>query len=668
VELIDNGAFATNADGWKPQSGAIQLRTVNEGFPSPMALEVAFATAPQRSLSGAYQCIAVQAGTRYELRGQYRIPEGAPQGMATGVTGLLYAGTRCEGTYVGKAQAGPVVSVRNTWTPYQHVFDTSALGATGEGRLLVRLNAVRPANAQGTRVLWDTVSLSEVRERCGNCTIDSGETCDDGNSTAGDGCGATCRLEICGDGVRDAGEQCDDSNSVYGAEGDSCTPSCRTASACDECGKVQCAVEMSDCLGLEGAASAGPGMAKPRRLLCDRLQACVRETACAAIQRPDPTTSAVGVKNARIENCYCGSTGKECFAGGANGGCRAEIEAALETRDPVLILERLSGADPRYPVFAAARDLFVCELGRCGTDCNIPQVCGNGLVQDREYTGTFPIEGQQQQCRDEWTHTGRGCSFEECDDGNSVNGDGCDSICMVEACGNYQVQAGERCDDGNTDNGDGCSETCQPEYTCGNSSIEPPFEQCDPPRSGAGKICTTHEAEQHPAQCGCDSSCQLLVCGNGSVQAGEECDPPNGTRCGDDCKLIGLSPCEQCISTHPDLGPLNDMCLDDPKCLAVKECVLEAECFKPIASACYCGSAAEDLAACESPSFVPKGPCIQELRESLTVPGETVPNDELLRRFFAFEYPGGLGMSIVDEASRECDSQCFPSTNPPAGP
>src|SRR5690606_21301711 len=32
---------------------------------------------------------------------------------------------------------------------------------------------------------------------CGNDALEAGEECDDGNTTAGDGCSATCRTEAC---------------------------------------------------------------------------------------------------------------------------------------------------------------------------------------------------------------------------------------------------------------------------------------------------------------------------------------------------------------------------------------------------------------------------------------------------------------------------------------
>ena len=62
-----------------------------------------------------------------------------------------------------------------------------------------------------------------------------------------------------------------------------------------------------------------------------------------------------------------------------------------------------------------------------------------------------------------------------CNDGNSGNGDGCDSECRLECgftcrgavcttlCGDGLRSGGEGCDDGNTDNWDGCSRDCVPE-------------------------------------------------------------------------------------------------------------------------------------------------------------------------------------------------------------
>jgi cysteine-rich repeat protein len=68
---------------------------------------------------------------------------------------------------------------------------------------------------------------------CGNGVTETGEECDDGNTSAGDGCDATCHNEpppppppheaCCGDGVLDEGEECDDGNTT---NGDGCNSVC----------------------------------------------------------------------------------------------------------------------------------------------------------------------------------------------------------------------------------------------------------------------------------------------------------------------------------------------------------------------------------------------------------------------------------------------------------
>jgi len=62
---------------------------------------------------------------------------------------------------------------------------------------------------------------------CGNgfAEADWGEQCDDGNTTSGDGCSASCQVEYCGDAIAQTkmGEQCDDGNIV---NNDGCSSNC----------------------------------------------------------------------------------------------------------------------------------------------------------------------------------------------------------------------------------------------------------------------------------------------------------------------------------------------------------------------------------------------------------------------------------------------------------
>lgn len=76
---------------------------------------------------------------------------------------------------------------------------------------------------------------------------------------------------------------------------------------------------------------------------------------------------------------------------------------------------------------------------------------------------------------------------EQCDDGNGMNGDGCDNNCTVTACGNGALSPGEQCDDGNLVAGDCCSGACQFEMSgspCDDGAICTNSDACD----GAG-IC-----------------------------------------------------------------------------------------------------------------------------------------------------------------------------------
>jgi cysteine-rich repeat protein len=116
---------------------------------------------------------------------------------------------------------------------------------------------------------------------------------------------------------------------------------------------------------------------------------------------------------------------------------------------------------------------------------------------------------------------------EQCDDGNKVDGDGCDSNCTFPTCGNGIRTGAEQCDDGNTVAGDGCSPTCQLEGVCGDG-IKAPFEGCDDGNLTNGD--------------GCDSNCTPTGCGNGIVTAGEQCDDgaANGSDlcCSSSCQLV----------------------------------------------------------------------------------------------------------------------------------
>jgi cysteine-rich repeat protein len=67
---------------------------------------------------------------------------------------------------------------------------------------------------------------------------------------------------------------------------------------------------------------------------------------------------------------------------------------------------------------------------------------------------------------------------EECDDGNTVSGDGCSGICQLEVgCGNGVIEGNEECDDGNIVSGDCCSSICEIEIKIDGVTASPTDNQ-----------------------------------------------------------------------------------------------------------------------------------------------------------------------------------------------
>ncbi|MDH3685467.1 MAG: DUF4215 domain-containing protein, partial [Myxococcales bacterium] len=98
------------------------------------------------------------------------------------------------------------------------------------------------------------------------------------------------------------------------------------------------------------------------------------------------------------------------------------------------------------------------------------EVCGNGLEELGEACddgNTIDGDGCSSECFVDGPVCGDGIpeGAETCDDGNTIDGDGCSSECFVDGpvCGDGILEGAETCDDGNTTSGDGCDEVCASE-------------------------------------------------------------------------------------------------------------------------------------------------------------------------------------------------------------
>ncbi len=155
---------------------------------------------------------------------------------------------------------------------------------------------------------------------------------------------------------------------------------------------------------------------------------------------------------------------------------------------------------------------------------------------------------------------------EVCDDGNTLPGDGCTGICLLEPhyecpapgqpcvfvleCGNGIVEAGEVCDDGNKMDDDGCNATCEEQSA--NYICPVPGQPCEKVVfCGDGRINgeeTCEDGNTTPND-GCDADCNTetgWIC----PVPGQPCEP--GPRCGDSTLSVAID--EACDDGNLDNG------------------------------------------------------------------------------------------------------------------
>lgn len=185
----------------------------------------------------------------------------------------------------------------------------------------------------------------------------------------------------------------------------------------------------------------------------------------------------------------------------------------------------------------------------CRADCT-EELCGDHIKDPQEQCddGNFLLgDGCRVNCTVELCGDGIKDPQEQCDDGNFILGDGCRVNCTVELCGDGIKDPQEQCDDGNEDLGDGCRLNCTVE-SCGDGIIDAE-EECDDGNTSNGDSCP--------------NSCLRAVCGDGFLWGGvEQCDDHNlisGDGCDFNCTRTAcgngvVTSGEQCDDGNPDLG------------------------------------------------------------------------------------------------------------------
>ena len=322
---------------------------------------------------------------------------------------------------------------------------------------------------------------------CGNGVVDGTEQCDDGNAINGDGCDSNCTLTACGNGIQTGSEQCDDGN---GVNGDGCTPGCRL-----EPGEIEPNEDGTPQIGGSGTAGNDVNATAIANATANgAFDAANGEVHIRALLSPagdedvfEITNSTAFTQDVRFD------TWNLATSYGFGVACATSIDTVLRIYDatPTSLAfndDRNGSADRCAGMnfaLAAGGAIYVHVMaygdntlvGAPGYALQVrftAVICGDGAV------------GAGEQCDDANTVNGDGCDnnckttacgngiitgTETCDDGNAINGDGCDNNCTPTGCGNGVVSAGEVCDDGNTTSGDGCSATCQSEILV--TEVEP---------------------------------------------------------------------------------------------------------------------------------------------------------------------------------------------------
>lgn len=244
---------------------------------------------------------------------------------------------------------------------------------------------------------------------CGNGELDGAEECDDDNTESGDGCSANCLIERCGNGRVDVGEVCDDGNSD---DTDGCTAACEfTCDADADCD------DANPCTGTETCANPGTeasrcvaGEPPPDGEVCGTGRVC-RGGICADESCGDGEVTA-------SEQCDDGNTvaGDGCesdctWTCTSDGDCSDGNECnGVETcTDPSSYASRCVAGAPPTEGTVCDRDANPATRDICRTGMCFASTCGDGYTDG----GATPAE--------------------QCDDGNTMPGDGCSPTCELEA-------------------------------------------------------------------------------------------------------------------------------------------------------------------------------------------------------------------------------------------
>jgi len=443
--------------------------------------------------------------------------------------------------------------------------------------------------------LWHGSAAAAV---CGDGVLESPETCDDGDGSAGDGCSSSCVprpgwtcvanpasqgtptapdslcTSTCGDGVIAVGaETCDYGDALDGlggADSRGCDATCKVKygwTCAGPPGTVDhCVTTCGDgrrALGAEGCDDGNTEDLDGCSAACEREQGWICNNnpgSQGTPASPDTVCGYIcgdGEAAVGVETC---DTGDASALDGCDGNC--EVERGWVCPPPGNVCEPAACGDGVRALGGEACDDGDGDDGDgCSADCTVEPGWSCVFTAD-DVAADSTCSAQ---CGDGQLAVGA----EGCDDGGRADGDGCDAGCQVEpgwscagapgalsvcttSCGDGFIRSDEVCDDGNTEPLDGCAADCgaveggwacegEPSVcatTCGDGLIGADVEVCDDGNTDDGDGCAFDCAEVELGwSCGdppAEPSTCDPLCGDGRVRGVEGCDDGNNDD-GDGC-------------------------------------------------------------------------------------------------------------------------------------
>jgi cysteine-rich repeat protein len=324
---------------------------------------------------------------------------------------------------------------------------------------------------------------------CGDGFADAGEECDDANANDNDSCLSTCQWNGCGDGIRymavtntsnpAAIEACDDGD---GVETDACTDGCSwnrcgDGAAYTDDDSAVCAAgydgQVCDIdIDREAPLGTNDGASALALELCD-VDTSVGTNPMDQCSNPFNTEECDDGNATETDSCLSSCDFNSCGDGSPYlVSTNALNPNALEECDDEVASASCTG--PVDPPDVGAMD--ACKLVECG-DGVVSTAAGETC--DPEHA-LWPDGDDCTACRVDTCGNGDADDgpYAECDDGNTINNDGCTNDCFAPACGDGIQQSGEDCDDGNTDPTDACTNACE-DAECGDGIRQDGEEECD---------------------------------------------------------------------------------------------------------------------------------------------------------------------------------------------